>query len=308
MITRLLRAYAVALAVTVLMASGASLADTVTLSPLKDNTLFEDPNGELSNGAGYYLFAGVNDVDEIRRGLLMFDVASSIPSGATINSASLTLNMSRTKDTSKSYTVALHRVLAGWGAGTSDADGEEGKGAPAAPGDATWLHRSYNTSFWSNPGGDFDPAASASRTVTGTGFYTWASTAQTVADVQAWLNSPATNFGWMMIGDESQKTTAQRFDSQNMNDTSKRPKLVVNFTPGLQGDYNNNGVVDAADYVVWRNNNGTQAEYNTWRANFGTTSPGIGAANAVPAVPEPLTLVMLMVAASGWCLQRRRIA
>ena len=25
-------------------------------------------------------------------------------------------------------------------------------------------------------------------------------------------------------------------------------------TPGLQGDYNNNGTVDAADYVVWRDN------------------------------------------------------
>lgn len=35
------------------------------------------------------------------------------------------------------------------------------------------------------------------------------------------------------------------------------------------GDYNGNGVVDAADYVVWRNTNGSQAAYNVWRTNFG---------------------------------------
>lgn len=35
------------------------------------------------------------------------------------------------------------------------------------------------------------------------------------------------------------------------------------------GDYNGNGVVDAADYVVWRNTNGSQAAYDVWRANFG---------------------------------------
>ena len=54
----------------------------------------------------------------------------------------------------------------------------------------------------------------------------------------------------------------------------------------LTGDYNNNGVVDAADYVVWRNNQGTSnalpndpiggmigaAQYNQWRAHFGQTA------------------------------------
>jgi hypothetical protein len=35
------------------------------------------------------------------------------------------------------------------------------------------------------------------------------------------------------------------------------------------GDYNGNGVVDAADYVVWRDTGGSQAAYDLWRANFG---------------------------------------
>ena len=39
--------------------------------------------------------------------------------------------------------------------------------------------------------------------------------------------------------------------------------------PDLPGDFNNDGNVDAADYVVWRKNGLSQAEFNTWRANFG---------------------------------------
>ena len=61
--------------------------------------------------------------------------------------------------------------------------------------------------------------------------------------------------------------------------------------PGLMGDYNNNGSVDAADYVLWRKNPaafGGQQGYNVWRANFGQTAPGGGAA----AVPEPTSIVL----------------
>lgn len=34
------------------------------------------------------------------------------------------------------------------------------------------------------------------------------------------------------------------------------------------GDYGGNGIVDAAEYVVWRNFSGTSAEYNVWRTHF----------------------------------------
>ncbi len=67
------------------------------------------------------------------------------------------------------------------------------------------------------------------------------------------------------------------------------------FTVGpsiLAGDYNNNGIVDAADYVVWRKNVGQpsqtlpndttgvivgNAQYDLWRSNFGNTTPAPGA-------------------------------
>jgi hypothetical protein len=71
----------------------------------------------------------------------------------------------------------------------------------------------------------------------------------------------------------------------------------------LSGDFNSDGRVDAADYVVWRNGLGTthtQADYNLWRANFGR-AVGSGAAlstggqQSVP-TPEPTTAWMCLMA------------
>lgn len=78
-------------------------------------------------------------------------------------------------------------------------------------------------------------------------------------------------------------------------------------TPIPTGDYNHNGVVDAADYVVWRDtltqtvspagsgadgdSSGTidAGDFNFWRINFSNPAgSGLGAAN----VPEPITLAL----------------
>jgi hypothetical protein len=137
--------------------------------------------------------------------------------------------MSRT--VSGEQMLALHRVLADWGEGASAALGEEGMGAAAAPGDATWLHRFFDGTFWATPGGDFAATASATRSVGGIASYVWGSASPMVADVQGWLDSPQTNFGWIVIGNESTSPTSKRFDSRE-NGASVRPKLEIQFEAG----------------------------------------------------------------------------
>jgi autotransporter-associated beta strand protein len=68
----------------------------------------------------------------------------------------------------------------------------------------------------------------------------------------------------------------------------------------IPGDYNGDGKVDAADYVVWRDNpnafGGDPGGYNTWRANFGAGAPATGSSlGAESAVPEPTTLLLILV-------------
>jgi hypothetical protein len=71
--------------------------------------------------------------------------------------------------------------------------------------------------------------------------------------------------------------------------------------PPLTGDYNNSGVVDAADYVVWRKTNtGDQQGYDDWRANFGrTAAPGASLVTGI-AIPEPASGCLVIFAALGW--------
>jgi hypothetical protein len=81
--------------------------------------------------------------------------------------------------------------------------------------------------------------------------------------------------------------------------------VTLTAAPSLPGDFNNDGTVDAADYVVWRKTDGTPAGYNTWRTHFGEPA-GSGAGDSANAtVPEPATFVMLMVTAAGVSARRR---
>ena len=101
------------------------------------------------------------------------------------------------------------------------------------------------------------------------------------------------------------------------------PNDVTLVVAGILGDYNRNGVVDAADYTVWRDTLGSttdlrangdntgassgsidQADYAFWRTHFGETVTGTGAgavasANFDAAVPEPVTLWLATLGAAG---------
>src|SRR5205807_2579148 len=51
-------------------------------------------------------------------------------------------------------------------------------------------------------------------------------------------------------------------------------EVTLTALAAIPGDFNNNGVVDAADYIVWRKTGGTQAGYNAWRTHFGEGGGG----------------------------------
>lgn len=73
-------------------------------------------------------------------------------------------------------------------------------------------------------------------------------------------------------------------------------------TPALPGDFNSNGVVDAADYTVWRDGLNTtfvQADYTTWRNQYGGNS-------SATAVPEPAAAISLLLSAAIVPRRRRR--
>jgi hypothetical protein len=75
---------------------------------------------------------------------------------------------------------------------------------------------------------------------------------------------------------------------------------------GLAGDFNGDGSVDAADYVVWRKSGGSLTEYNEWRTNFGRTNSGAGSSLSYGAVPEPGGVVLSMCGLAAAAVLRTR--
>lgn len=222
-----------------------------TLNPSQDNSLFEDPNGALSNGQGIYLFSGKTNQPLLRRALFKFDIAGSIPSNATITGVSLELFMDLT--IAGNTPMSLHALNSSWGEGASDAPGQEGTGTAAASGDVTWLHRFFPGSNWVNPGGDFQSSADATLNVGSLGPYTWSSPAM-LSRVQSWFSNPSINHGWILIGDESTNPTAKRFSSRENPNMNQRPKLVVSYTvpcipPSLPTFSYNNAPICSGDSV-----------------------------------------------------------
>jgi GH35 family endo-1,4-beta-xylanase len=96
---------------------------------------------------------------------------------------------------------------------------------------------------------------------------------------------------------------------------------VTTVTPG---DYNGDGMVDMADYVVWRKLDGqstpllnrdtansgpiSAADFDVWRKNFGRSAPAGSGSGASTNIPEPAACVMLLVAALGYAVAPMRSA
>jgi hypothetical protein len=198
---------------------------SIVLTPSKDNTLYATADGSFSNGRGVHLFAGATVSGVLRRALLAFDVTSQIPPGSTVTRVVLTVHVF--KSISGTQSMKLHRVTTDWGEGTSNAGVfRDGIGTSSTNGDATWVHTFFPNQRWTAAGGDFE--ATEDATATGANDLTWESAAM-IARVQQWLDQPATNFGWIVIGKESEPVTSKALDAREAASATTRPSLTVEF-------------------------------------------------------------------------------
>lgn len=219
----------------------------------RDNTLVQSFAGDVSNGSGTQVRCGRtgdSGGNVVLRAALAFDVAAAVPAGSSITAARLELHL--TNSSSGPIELSLHRMRADWGEGGSVAFG--GQGAPAEPGDATWLHRAFPATLWLTPGGDFDAASLATSSVGSTpAVYAWTSPAL-VEWARDWVRQPTTQFGLMLPGDEVNAYTAKGFASREHPETTLRPRLVIEFTPPCAADIapppDGDGDVNVADLLA----------------------------------------------------------
>ncbi len=115
----------------------------------------------------------------------------------------------------------------------------------------------------------------------------------------------------MFWGREPHPTPSTPFTSWNLIDQAPVARAYLSLSQirqGLPGDFNGDGVVDAADYTVWRDSVGESVirlpnafgagaigieQYQMWRQNYGNLLPGLGQSAA--AVPEPCTGTLMSV-------------
>jgi hypothetical protein len=136
----------------------------------------------------------------------------------------------------------------------------------------------------------------------------------------AWIDGSKPNYGLVLLnsatltgapaspGDVIARYAAHEFTG------FAGPQLIVSHAPlNMPGDFNNDHIVDARDYVVWRktigqvvavgtsadgNRNGLidQNDYQVWRQNFGAIGAGSGVSGTELPVPEPNTSYLVLIA------------
>lgn len=210
----------------------------------EDTSIYEERT-ENAGGGLPGLFSGTTNQGDLRRALLRADL-SAIPPGTPILAARLELTVTRSSGFVGAYDFGLHRLTADWGEGdVSDPElSAGGTGAPAEPGDATWLANFFGTSLWSTPGGDFEAEASAVAPAGLEDSVAVFTSPGLVADIQDWIDGALPNHGWMLVSAiEGELQRAKRFASSE--ETAGRPRLVLLLDEGE--DIDGNRAIDAVD-------------------------------------------------------------
>jgi hypothetical protein len=199
-------------------------ADTLANLPSTgDDTLFQ---GDVNNSLGDPgVFVGTDSNSSFKIGLMSFNL-SAIPAGATITGATLDLYIgmvagsggNNVVNSGAPRTISLYDESQAWGASTNEvastAFGGHGQGFAANTGDATWNEAEFPSTAWSS-GLPANITASSVALATTSGIegtdsaeVQWSSAALT-AEVQGWVNTPASNNGLAILNADSQN--AQSF-------------------------------------------------------------------------------------------------
>lgn len=207
-----------------------TLALTTNLVPVADTSLFEqNPNNNL--GGMDVVIAGTIALGKHSRALLKFDIAAALPANAAVSSVILNLSVAVAHGANQDY--RLHRVLRDWGEGdgSGGGGGSSVQGGPADANEATWSARFHPGVLWTVPGSqagsDYVATSSANATM-GLSALTFSSLGM-ASDIQMWLDSPSTNFGWMlMIANEGLTGTASRIPSREA--AVGMPRLSIDYS------------------------------------------------------------------------------
>lgn len=205
-----------------------------------DNSIYED-SPDNTNGGATALYAGTT-ASSFRRALIRFDL-TSLPPSREIDSVDLRLVLEHSgTETQDGDVYSLHRLTKDWGEGTQDSGLPGGNGTPAVEGDATWRSNFHNLELWTAEGGGGDIVSGVSASVeinrvdlfnSENNVYIFTSEGL-AADVRAWIDDPASNHGWILIGNEFAQRTARRFISSE-GEVGLRPRLTVRFVNELDG-------------------------------------------------------------------------
>jgi hypothetical protein len=308
-----------ALSVLMLLFAGALHAEQVTISSSNDGELDEHINwvNDAKGSSPYlevykHIFVGrrANDYDNpvigpSMMGAIKFDVSSL--AGQTLTKA--TLRLIQTADatampmrpgTSFAPTTDVYGVNSGedfdefnssWTTYVGGQD-DASRNSFLNSGAITQLGAMTNVS---NPNG-----------LSGTGAVTTFTDVDLTSLVQGWISGSKPNLGLLLVNSATftgapaaPGDIVARYAAHESTDFDG-PQLILEYGTSsvLDGDFNSDGTVDAADYTVWRDGLGgdyTAADYNLWKLHFGESNSGNASlVGGAAAVPEPGTLLVAL--------------
>lgn len=122
-------------------------------------------------------------------------------------------------------------------------------------------------------------------------------------------NASEYNYGWIGIKITNEADATGQVVGYGY-ETQPGVAIQAGATGARAGDYNNDGKVDAADYVLWRNGGPLQNEsatigavtaedFTAWRLNFGGTTTAGAGIGVGTAVPEPSSMLLGVLTGLG---------